>query len=686
MGGRHEHESEQGWQTRGGATLAQLFERRMQRREAIALGIWTSAWLAGCGAGARAGQGSTPGRHGSAARGAGAEVPRSRAGRGAASARFPFDFQEIPSGADDRLHVPVGYRADVILADGDPIAKGAKPWDPRRRTAADAALQFGSNADFTAFLPLPPGPDGAARGLLSVNHEHPSTRFLFDDLDDLAGLPWVERQAAIGPRMNAARVALEQAVLGHSVVEVRREAGRWRAQVDSPLNRRIDARTTPITVAGPAAGHRRMQTAADPTGRTVIGTFHNCSGGVTPWGTVLIGEENFDNHFRGDIKGLPNEASLRRAYFENRKSWPWWGEHDPRFDVRQHPNEPNRFGWIVELDPYDPEEPVRKRTALGRFSHEAAGNALTPDGRVVVYMGDDKHGEYLYRFVSTGRVDRRDRRRNRELLDEGELSVACFSDDGTLRWAPLRHGQGPLVAANGFNDQADVVIDARRAADLLGATPLDRPEDVEPQPGTGVVIVALTNNAVRERADAANPRRHNRFGHLLALLPPGAPGKDVDHAAPVFRWELALLAGNPADANVGAEAHPSTTEHGWLASPDNVAYDPAGRLWVATDQGSHWTDTGRCDGLYAVATDGDAAFWSRLFLRAPLGAEVAGPSFTPDGRTLFVSIQHPGVDVQGSTFGKPATRFPDYDPELPPRAAVVAIEREDGGPIGGPGR
>lgn len=641
----------------------------IERRTLLAAGLGAMAALAGCSAPQRSAR-PTPSKR------------RSRAAKGRAGAPFPFVFDEVAAGADDKLHVPSGYRATVILADGDPILPGGRAWQPEQRTAEQACLQFGSNADFTAFFPLPPAADGAARGLLCVNHEHPTTRFLFTDLDAAANLPWQARQDAIAAKMNPARVALEQAVVGHSVVELERRDGRWRAVPDGAHNRRITALRTHIALSGPAAGHPRLQTDADRSGRDVIGTFHNCSGGTTPWGTVLFCEENFDSHFFGDIAGLPDEGSLRRNHLDGYKGWPWWGQHDPRFDVRQTPNECNRFGWVVELDPFDPKAPLRKRTALGRFSHEAAANAVAPDGRLVVYMGDDKPGEYLYRFVSRDRVSG-DRAANRDLLDHGELSVAVFFDDGTVRWRPLRHGAPGLTAADGFPDAASVLIDARKAADAVGATPMDRPEDVEPQPGTGVVHVALTNHAKREKTDAVHPRAHNRFGHILTLIPPGGPGPAADHAADVHRWEIAMLCGDPRDPAHDAEAHPETSASGWLASPDNFAFDPGGRLWVATDQGSHWTDTGRCDGLFAVATEGQGAYRSRLFLRAPLGAEVAGPSFTPDGRTLFVSIQHPGVDVRGSSYHRPATRFPDFDPKLPPRAAVVAIEREDGGPIGG---
>jgi secreted PhoX family phosphatase len=329
-----------------------------------------------------------------------------------------------------------------------------------------------------------------------------------------------------------------------------------------------------------------------------------------------------------------------------------------------------------------------KRTALGRFKHEGASTAVSHDGRVAVYSGDDERFEYLYRFVSTGRYDPTNRAANLRLLDDGVLSVARFDADGKMTWLPLVYGQGPLTQANGFTSQADVVIEARRAADLVGATPMDRPEDVEPHPTTGHVYVVLTFNErrqpetgakARERTNPANPRPHNKWGHIIELIPPTVDGKP-DHTAAAFMWEFFLLAGDPHNPEHGARYHGLPSEHGWLAAADNLAFDPKGRIWIATD--GQDDAAGFADSVYAADTSGPGRGITRLFFNGPRGAEICGPCFTPDGKTLFIAVQHP-ADEENSTFDQPSTRWPDFQPTMPPRAAVLAITRDDGSDIGG---
>ena len=318
---------------------------------------------------------------------------------------------------------------------------------------------------------------------------------------------------------------------------------------------------------------------------------------------------------------------------------------------------------------------------MGRAKHEGAAGIINKDGRYVVYTGDDERFEYVYRFVTAGRVDTANRMANADLLDSGILSVARYNADGSLNWLPLVFGQGPLTEANGFASQADVVIEARRAGDLLGATKMDRPEDIEASAKTNKVYVALTNNNRRkaEQIDAANPRADNRFGHLIEMIPP-----DGDHAADTFRWEILVRCGDPAIAAVGATFSSETSRNGWFGMPDNLAFDGQGRLWIATD-GNDTAATGRADGLWGLETEGPGRATSRHFYRAPVGAELCGPCFTPDDETLFVAIQHPGVaddDNAIATFENPSTRWPDFKPDMPPRPAIVAITRKGGGKIG----
>jgi secreted PhoX family phosphatase len=470
---------------------------------------------------------------------------------------------------------------------------------------------------------------------------------------------------------------------GGAVIEIRRDAGKWQVVAGSKYARRIDA-DTPIEITGPVAGHDRLKTGADPTGRRVLGMLNNCAGGVTPWGTWLSCEENFHGYFWGKIADDHPEAKNFKRYGVA-GNWYAWGKWHDRFDVSKEPNEANRFGWIVEIDPFDPTSTPKKRTALGRMKHEGAEGVINRDGRFIVYSGDDERFDYVYKFVSRTAVDLNNAAANRNLLDDGTLYVARYNADGTGEWMPLVHGQGPLTAANGFASQADVLIETRRAADLLGATKMDRPEDVETNPRTNKVYVILTNNTRRkpDQVDAANPRADNKFGHILEMIPPNG-----DHAATAFRWEILVKCGDPSIAAVGASFSSATTKDGWFGMPDNCAFDVEGRLWIATD-GNSDKDTGRSDGLWGLETEGEARATAKLFFRCPAGAELCGPLFTPDLETLFVSVQHPGDDGpkwkafgRPSSFEDPSTRWPDFKPDMPPRPAVVAITRRGGGKIG----
>ncbi len=667
------------------SALGAVIARRYNRREALAgaLGVGAATLLFGAAA-LRAGS----------ARAEGPAV--------ATPSRYVFD--EIAAGVDARHHLAPGHEAQVLLRWGDPILPDAPDFDPYAQSEAAQLGQFGYNNDYVAFIPLDEEPSAGdvggstrlaeTRGLLCVNHEYTNEEMMFP------GLGRQDRAGFAG--MTDELIRIEMAAHGGSIVEIEKRDGAWRVARDSPFNRRITPSRTEMRLDGPAAGHARLRTAADPSGARVIGTLNNCAGGLTPWGTYLMAEENFQGYFWTDARGadgrpadgLGGDQAASYARYGVPGGWYAWGRLDPRFNVDREPNEPNRFGWIVEVDPFDPTSTPVKHTALGRFRHEGAECVLAPDGRAVVYSGDDARFDYVYKFVSSRAVQPEDRAANFSLLSEGVLYVARFNDDGTLDWLPLIHGQGPLTPENGFASQAEVLIDARLAADALGATPMDRPEDVQPRrrPGSdvgdGVVFVMLTNNSRRApgQENAANPRAENVFGHIVEIRE-----ADGDPAALSGAWGMLVRCGDPAVAEVGALWSPETTENGWFASPDNAAVDADGRLWIATDQGRGWGRTGRADGLFALETEGAGRGTSKLFFRCPVGAELCGPYFAPSGETLFVAVQHPGSDgtrdfagfERDSTFDDPATRWPDFEDGVPPRPSVLAISRTGGGKIAG---
>jgi secreted PhoX family phosphatase len=593
----------------------------------------------------------------------------------AAAQASSFLFDEIAAGSDETHHIAKGYSAEVLIRWGDPVVSGAPAFDPAAQTAAKQKLQFGYNNDYLGYFPLPGAANPSRHGLLVVNHEYTSEELMFPGL----GRQDVKEVSFAG--MTRELVDIEMAAHGGAVLEVRRVDGQWRVVQGSKYARRIDTDTL-MEIAGPAAGHPRMRTKADPTGRRALGMLNNCAGGITPWGTWLTCEENFHGYFWGKLADDHPEAKNFKRYGVP-GNWYAWGKWHDRFDVAKEPNEANRFGWIVEIDPFDPNSVPKKRTALGRGKHEGAAGVINRDGRYVVYSGDDERFDYVYKFVTRGAVDRTNLAANRDLLDDGTLYVAKFNSDGSCEWLALIHGQGPLVAANGFHSQADVLIERRRAADLLGATKMDRPEDVEASLKTQKVYVILTNNTRRkpDQVDAANPRADNKFGHIIEMTPP-----DGDHAATRFAWEILVRCGDPSVATVGATFSSATTRDGWFGMPDNTAFDHQGRLWIATD-GNSPKATGRADGLWGLETEGAMRGTAKHFYRVPNGAELCGPCFTPDDETLFVAVQHPGEGTNAanvrSTFEDPSTRWPDFDPRLPPRPSVVAITRIAGGKIAG---
>lgn len=565
-------------------------------------------------------------------------------------------FREVQRGADENLYVAAGYRAEVLIRWGDSLSAESEPFDPGHQSAASQSMQFGFNNDFLGIIPFP-GQD--RRAMLFVNHEFTQSSLMFPGSPEQKDL-------------SKDRIDIEIAAQGASLVELEQLSGRWKICLNSARNRRITP-WTPMRLDGPAAGTKRLMTPFSKSGYTT-GTFANCGGGLTPWGTVLSAEENIHYYFYASPRAEVEAENHRRMGFQFTEDPRFhWGRVHDRWNLGINPSEPLQVGWIVEIDPFDPDSMPVKHTALGRFKHEACSLHINRDDRLIAYMGDDQTFEYVYRYLSKGRFKPGDRENNRLLLSEGVLSVAEFRNDGSLIWHPLEYGRGPLIAKNGFHAQADVLIDTRKAADLLGATPMDRPEDVEVNPVTGEVFVMLTKNAQRGggQTNRPNPRPENTAGHILTLRAP-----DNDHTLGEFRWEIFLLAGNPDDPGMNSGYPEGLSPQGWLVNPDNCTFDREGRLWIATDgnQGA-----GETDGVWACDTRGPGRAITRRFIRLPFGAEATGPCFSPDHRSFFLSVQHPANE---STFDKPATRWPDFNNDLPPRPAVIVVYRDDGGIIG----
>lgn len=585
-----------------------------------------------------------------------------------------FSFEEVEAGIDEKHHVAAGYDADVLLRWGDGLFPDSPEFDPLNQTPESQARQFGYNNDYVGYIPI----DGSSEhGILVVNHEYTNEHLMFPGIVKVA-----DGKIEVAPA-DQRRVDIEMAAHGGTIVEIKKTDGKWQVVKDGKLNRRITA-STEMQLSGPVAGHDRVKTKADPSGTRVFGTINNCAGGVTPWGTYVMAEENIHGYFSGELPADSKEAVNYKRLGLPEGSYAWGTFHE-RFDVSKDPNEANRFGWIVEVDVNDPTSVPKKRTSMGRFKHEGAESIVAKDGRVVFYLGDDERFDYVYKFVTTGKFNADDRAANLDLLDDGTLYVAKFDAEGTISWLPVVHGTGPLTAENGFASQADVLIETRRAGDLLGATKMDRPEDIQPNAVNGKVYVMLTNNTKRkdDQVDTANPRAKNAFGHIIEIAEDGG-----DFTATKGKWEILLKCGDPSVAEVGSSFSTETTKNGWFGMPDNCAVDADGRLWVSTD-GNSPKETGRTDGIWAVDTEGAARATSKLFFRVPIGAEMCGPLLLPDMATMMVAVQHPadgGEDWEG--FGRPSyyedlsTRWPDFKDNMPVRPSVLAITKKGGGKIG----
>jgi hypothetical protein len=560
-------------------------------------------------------------------------------------------FRPVAANTLDTVTVPEGYIWHIVARWGDPLWSNSPPFDyARHGTGASQELAFGDNVDGMALFAA------GDRNILAANHEYVT-------------LPTFPRSGSDGKSMTADDVRKTKAAHGVSIVEIAQKDRGWSVVKDSPYNRRITA-DTPMEITGPARGHDLVRTARDPSGTGANGTYNNCGNGRTPWGTYLTCEENFNGYFSSSDPNFKLGVEMARYGIKTEDRGYAWATVDDRFDLSKHPNEPNRAGYVVEIDPLNPSSIPRKRTALGRFKHENAEVVLAANGQAVVYMGDDERGEFLYRFVSSGRYV--EGGNNSDLLVDGRLYVAKFADGGRGEWVEL------TLEGTGMKSLAEICVYTRQAASAVKATTMDRPEWVAVNPSKPEVYCCLTNNTNRGKKPNAggdatpvggpNPRAGNKYGQIVRWVPDGG-----DHLTDGFAWDLFVVAGNPAvhaDANAGSG---NIHKDNMFNSPDGLVFSPGGMLWIQTD--GNYSDTGAFAGhgnnqmLVADPATGEIA----RFMVGPKECEITGLTWSTDRRTMFVGIQHPGE--------KGNSHFPDGGATTP-CSAVIAVTRKDGGMIG----
>ncbi|MEP6018445.1 MAG: PhoX family phosphatase [Paracoccaceae bacterium] len=562
-----------------------------------------------------------------------------------AQAASRFAFKPIPIATDATVHVPEGYSWSLVARWGDALNSQAVAFDSATgHDSTNAANVFGENTDGMWLYNI----DG--HEVIAVNNEYANRKTNLGNEE--------------GVSKSVEDVKKLQGIQGVTVLEVApQDNGQYGIVVDSPFNRRID-HNTPMRIAGPAAGADALKTAADPDGTLALGTLNNCGSGPTPWGTYLTCEENFNGYFGSTDKELELPDDYER-YGVGHDGWGYeYHVFDERFDVSKNPNEPHRHGFIVEIDPSDPNSTPVKRTAMGRFKHENAATVLAPDGRVVAYMGDDERGEFLYKFVSSakyqvgGDTD--------TLLDDGQLYAAKFHADGTGDWLAL------TPEATGM-DATDILIYTRMAASAVGATTMDRPEWVAVNPIAAEGYCALTNNknrGVKPNAggddtspNGPNPREANNYGQIVRWFP-----ANDDHATASFRWDLYVMAGNPVVGEGAYKGSSNVNPGNMFNSPDGMVFDSKGILWIQTDGDDDNEGEFEGQGNNQMLAGDPVTGEIQRFLTGPNGAEVTGLCWSTDRKTMFVGIQHPG----GS--------FPDGNGL--PRSSLIAVWRDDGGLVG----
>ena len=633
--------------------FAEVLEANLSRRNMLggAVGVAAVGFLAGAPAASAATTTAEVAAAAPAHRGRGKSAPL-------------LGFKAVPTSKDDTVHVPEGYVAEVLIPWGTPLFSNGPAWKKdASNTADEQAQQIGFNHDGMHFFPFDGGGKrhsrgrkGAKAGLLVLNHEYTDPAMLTKDGLDT---------------MTLEKARKHQHAHGVSVVKVEQgKDGSWK-HVDSRYNRRVHV-NTPVKFSGPVKGdHPKL--AAKTQAR---GTLNNCSMGHTPWGTYVTCEENWHQYFGTTTKGHVSTTEEKRYGVGNGETDWKWHEVDARFDVVKDPNEPNRFGWCVEIDPFSPDSTPVKRTALGRIKHENC-HFSESHGRVVVYTGDDQDGEYIYKFVGSGRWRSR-RAMGQSPLDHGTLYVARFNDDGSGDWLPLVFGKGKLTKENGWADQADVLIRTRTAADAVGATKMDRPEWITENQKTGHVFCTLTNGS--SGPTPPNPRKPNPYGHIIRWMEKGN-----DKTSLRFDWDIFVLAGDPVyDPKVNIKGD-------IFGSPDGLWGDPDGRLWIQTDisnSSQNLKEKGYDNiGNNMMLCADPKTREIRRFLTGPKGCEITGVIATPDQRTMFVNIQHPGEDTKA--WGTPTpenpnavSSWPEHDKAGRPRPATIVIRKKDGGIIG----
>lgn len=598
-------------------------------------------------------------------------------------------FQPIPVSEADGIVVPQGYRAQVLIPWGQPI-DGTQTFS-RASTGEEQASQIGSHHDGMHFFPIE---NSSTDGLLVLNHEYVDPRYLHATY---AGREIDEDAVIVENGMrNPDEVLKELNAHGVSIVRIREGADRSWAVINDPLNRRVTG-LTEMELSAPVRGSDFVKTKFSPDGTKVRGTLNNCAHGPTPWNTYLAAEENWAGYFRnGDVEDQKPDLPREQARYgvstgQSRYGWELAEGGDDRFvrfDVSKtgssatedYRNEANAFGWMVEIDPFDPASTPVKRTHLGRFAHEGVIFAPAVEGQpVVCYSGDDARFEYIYKFVSSrpfqsGQTDG-------SILDQGTLYVARFDDDGTGEWLALAPGENGLTPENGFADLADILVNTRSAADQAGATKMDRPEWGTVDPNTGEVYFTLTNNTRRteEQVDAVNPRSNNQFGQIVRWREQGD-----DHTATTFEWDLFVIAGPVSDSRTASGE--ALGENNIFACPDGIWCDNDSRLWIQTDISESVQNTGEFAqfGNNAMLAADPRTGEIRRFLTGPTGQEITGVISTPDQRTMFINVQHPGATTTAQAFaaGDYNSRWPDGQADSVPRSATVVIIKEDGGVIG----